>query len=156
MTAKAEGTLLIIGGAEDKDGRCLILRKFVELAGGADASVVVITAATERPDQVGRQYRDIFSRLGVGSINVVSVNNREEAVNFSRYRVIDEASGIFFTGGDQLRITGLLRGTGLDEAFHQAYKRGAVIAGTNAGASAMSITSDCSGPKSRSAGLRLG
>jgi len=135
-----QGTMVIIGGAEDKEGECRILRKFVQLSGGAQATVVVMTVATEKPAEVGGQYRRLFERLGVSRVRVLHLHSREEADSAEQAQMLGEAGGIFFTGGDQLRITSLLGGTRLDMALRQAYAAGAVVAGTSAGASAMSGT----------------
>lgn len=140
MGDKVQGTLVVIGGAEDKNGKCEILRKVAELAGGEEAKLVIITAATEMPEGVGEEYHKIFKRLGVNKIKVLNIESREEASDGKSLQVIDEASGIFFTGGDQLRITSLLGGTGVYEKLHEAYNRGVIIAGTSAGASVMSAT----------------
>ena len=115
MGDKVQGTLVVIGGAEDKNGKCEILRKVAELAGGEEAKLVIITAATEMPEGVGEEYHKIFKRLGVNKIKVLNIESREEASDGKSLQVIDEASGIFFTGGDQLRITSLLGGTGVYE-----------------------------------------
>lgn len=137
---KPAGTLVIIGGAEDKEGDCEILLRFITLAGGEDAKIVVMTTATEEPEIVGNQYRDIFQRLGVSNIDILDIPSRETANDPEPEEIITEATGIFFTGGDQLRITTMLGGTKLDSALHDAYNRGIVIAGTSAGASVMSGT----------------
>lgn len=134
------GSLVIIGGAEDKQGRCVILRKFVDLAGGDEAVVAVVTAATEDPEKVSRTYREVFGRLEVRETNIVRVERREDAFEREPLERIKRATGIFFTGGDQLRITSALGGTPLYDALYDACGRGVVIAGTSAGASAMSDT----------------
>jgi cyanophycinase len=140
MGDKVQGTLVIIGGAEDKTGRCEILRKVVELAGGEEARLVIMTAATEKPEAVGEDYRRIFKKLRVKEIEILNISSRTEA-NQNRYvQIIQNSTGIFFTGGDQLRITSLLGGTAVYQALQEAYLRGIVIAGTSAGASAMSET----------------
>jgi len=138
MGDKVEGTLLIIGGAEDKKGKCEILKRFVELAGGPNAVIIVITTATGEPDSVGREYYDIFERLGAGAIDILDLDSRKKANHPYVERVLDKATAIFFTGGDQLRITTTLGGTIANEALVRAYRRGVVIAGTSAGASAIS------------------
>lgn len=135
-----QGTLIIIGGAEDKKERCQILRTVIAKAGGADARLVVLTAATEQPGTVGAEYRYVFSRLGAEDIEIVHIADRAMASERRTIDAVEHATGIFFTGGDQLRITSTIGGTGLDTALRAAYQRGAVIAGTSAGASAMSDT----------------
>lgn len=138
--ASPRGTLIIIGGAEDKRDRCQILREVIARAGGSDARLVVLTAATEQPGAVGAEYRYVFSRLGAAEVEVVHVDDRALANDQRIVGAVGRATGVFFTGGDQLRITSTIGGTRLETALREAYARGAVIAGTSAGASAMSDT----------------
>jgi cyanophycinase len=140
LAEREHGNLVIIGGAEDKRGPCVILRQFVELAGGDEAVVAVITAATEDPDAVSRSYRDVFERLGVRELLIVRVDRRADAFEREPVDRVERASGLFFTGGDQLRITSAIGGTPLYDALYKAYEKGTVIAGTSAGASVMSDT----------------
>ncbi len=140
MGNKVNGTLLVIGGAEDKEGKCEILREFVRLAGGPGADIVIITTATLEPDRAGKKYHDLFQKLGAGTVGTLDISSREKANNRCTVEKMAKATGIFFTGGDQLRITSILGGTTANEALQKAYRRGAVIAGTSAGASVMSDT----------------
>lgn len=140
MGAKVKGNLIIIGGAEDKEGDCLILKKVVELSGGEKARIVVMTTAAENPRELGEVYDRLFKRLGVGEVDVIDIDCRERANNRALVDIIASSTGIFFTGGDQLRITSILGGTMIDEAIRQAYLKGTVIVGTSAGASVMSET----------------
>jgi cyanophycinase len=138
--SQVEGTLVIIGGAEDKQNDREILREFVRLAGGKHARIVVITVATELPVEVGSTYIQVFTELGVEDVRVLDVSNREAANMSSAVKTIEEATGVFFTGGDQIRITTLLGGTRIDAALHKGLEKGMVLAGTSAGASMMSST----------------
>lgn len=138
MEANTKGKLIIIGGAEDKEKECEILKKVVEMSGGENAKIVVMTTATELPKEVGSLYRKIFKKLGVKDIDILNINSRLDALNDEYIDLISEASCIFFTGGDQLRITSLLGGTKAYNALHTAYDKGALLVGTSAGASAMS------------------
>jgi cyanophycinase len=140
MYEKVRGTLVVIGGAEDKDDRCLILKRFVELAGGKQAKLVIVTTATVEPGVSGEVYCRLFRQLGVGDTAVLNVNTRQDARAPRVKEVLERATGIFFTGGDQLRLTSILGGTLVDDALHKAYLQGTIIAGTSAGASAMSET----------------
>jgi cyanophycinase len=150
MGDKVQGTLVIIGGAEEKNDKCEILRKVTELAGQREASLVIMTAATEMPEVVGEDYRRTFKRLGVKKTIVLNITSREEANDTNLLKCIEDATGIFFTGGDQLRITSLLGGTSAYEKLHEAYNRGVVIAGTSAGASVMSSTMIVEGDSEKS------
>ncbi|WP_371376330.1 cyanophycinase [Sporomusa aerivorans] len=134
------GSLLIIGGHEDKSGACLILRRFIDMAGGRDSRIVVIATATGQPRTVGNEYRELFSSMGASAVQIMAVANRETANQKEQAEIIKNASGIFFTGGDQLRLTSILGGSAVDAALRAVYRQGAVIAGTSAGASVMSET----------------
>jgi len=136
---KARGHMVIIGGAEDKSGDCAILREFIKLAGGRDSRLTVLSTASEDP-RSGEVYRSLFVELGAAEVSVLAVRHRAEANQQQYVSVSRESSGIFFTGGDQLRITGVLGGSKLSRALLESYHGGAVIAGTSAGASAMSET----------------
>ena len=140
MIDAAKGTLVIIGGAEDKDGQAVILRRFLELAGGEKARLAVITTATEEPEIVGKDYDRIFSRLGAKEVIHLDISTRRSAKNPGYCKMLGEVTGIFFTGGDQVRITSILGGTSVEETIRERLCHGVVIAGTSAGASAMSDT----------------
>lgn len=140
MIDAARGALVIIGGAEDKDGPAVILRRFLELAGGKRARIAVITTATEEPDSVGQDYERIFLRLGAERVMHLDISTRRSAISTSHCQMLSEMSGLFFTGGDQVRITSILGGTPVEEAIRARLNQGVVIAGTSAGASAMSDT----------------
>lgn len=135
--AKPKGLLFIIGGGEDKEGDCTILSEFVRLSGGASARLVVMTAATDLPEEVGADYRAVFKRLGAKSVNIVDVSTRQDASNPKSLALLEQATGIFFTGGDQLHVTALIGGSVMDELLHELYEKGVVIGGTSAGAAMM-------------------
>lgn len=140
MGEKSEGNLVIIGGAEDKYGKSEILKDVVNIIGGSEASLVVLTTATEKPEEVGDEYRSVFMRLGVNNIDILNVNSRDDADNEDNFQRIMNSTGIFFTGGDQLRITSILGGTKVYKALYDVYSKGVPIIGTSAGASVMSHT----------------
>lgn len=137
---KPPAPLVIVGGAEDKRGECRILREFLKLGGGPHARVLVITVATELPIDVGMEYVDVFRNLGAQDVRTFDVSDRGAANRDSVLAFIRDATCVFFTGGDQLRITKLLGGTRIDAALHQALAQGTVLGGTSAGASMMSST----------------
>lgn len=140
MSGEDTGSLLVIGGNEDKQGECVILRKFVAMAGGREARIALVTTATEHPCETGEEYRAILTELGAASVGAVTVANRQEANDKHHDEGFDNCTGIFFTGGDQLRLTSILGGSEVDAAIRRAFRRGVVIAGTSAGASVMSDT----------------
>ncbi len=129
--------LVIIGGAEDKEGDCQILREFVRRAGSTKARVVILTAATELPREVGENYIRVFQRLGAEDVRIIDTETREDASSSTALEAINKATGIFFTGGDQARITSILKGTEIDTTIHKRYSEGIVVAGTSAGAAVM-------------------
>jgi len=132
-----QGKLLIIGGAEDKEGDCKILREFLRCAGGTKAHIVIMTAATSLPGEVGDNYIRVFERLGAEDVRVLDTQTPEDANNPEYLEAIEQASGIFFTGGDQARIISCLKDTKLDAAMHKRYSEGIIIGGTSAGAAMM-------------------
>ncbi|MEH2196876.1 MULTISPECIES: cyanophycinase [unclassified Nostoc] len=129
--------LVIIGGAEDKEGDCQILRDFVRRAGGTKAYIAIMTAATELPREVGENYIRVFQRLGAENVRILDTETREDASSSTALEAINKATGIFFTGGDQARITNILKDTEIDVAIHKRFAEGIVIAGTSAGAAVM-------------------
>ena len=131
------GQLIIIGGAEDKEGECKILREFIRRAGGREAKIAVMTVATSLPGEIGLEYRDLFEKLGADIVDIVDTERREDASYSRNLEIIENATGVFFTGGDQARITEVLKDSEIDELLHQKFDRGLVIAGTSAGAAMM-------------------
>jgi cyanophycinase len=129
--------LVIIGGAEDRQGDCTILREFVRRSGGVNARIIVMTVATELPREVGEDYMRIFERLGVEDVRIVDTVEREDASSSSYLEAIEKATGVFFTGGNQARITSVLRDTDLHKLLHKRLTEGLVIGGTSAGAAMM-------------------
>ncbi len=136
--SNTRGQLVIIGGAEDKEGDCIILREFVRRAGGTKAQIVVMTAATSLPREVGDNYIRVFERLGAEDARVVDTESPRDAEDRSAIEAIEKATGVFFTGGDQARIISAIKNTPLDEAIHRRYQQeGLVVGGTSAGAAMM-------------------
>ena len=144
--AKPRGLLFIIGGGEDKEGDCTILREFVRMAGARKSRVVVMTAATDEPESLGAEYVGVFKRLGAGSVSVVDVSTRQDASDEKALEALRQATGVFFTGGDQLHVTSLIGGSRMDLLLHELYTKGVVIAGTSAGAAMMSGSMFVRGP----------
>ncbi len=138
MASTVHTSLLIIGGAEDKVGRVTILRRFVQLAGGRKARIVVIPTASSLPDEAVQTYTTIFARLGAPEVVAVNPPPRPAAAGHALVQAVDNATGVFFTGGNQLKLSQLFVGTPLADAISRAHARGAVVAGTSAGASIMS------------------
>ncbi len=131
------GTLLMIGGAEDKAGNRTILRRFVELAGKDAARIAIIATASEIYELVARTYERIFQELGAGDVHVLKLYTREQCVDEATLAHIADASGIFLTGGNQLKLMTILGGTRAATQIRRAYRAGCAVAGTSAGASAV-------------------
>ena len=131
-------TLFIIGGAEDRVGRATLLRQFVKLSGGRRARRVLAPPASASPDAVVHSYTEVFTRLGAPGVAVVNPATRQDSHDPELVALVDDATGVFLSGGSQLRLSQLLPGTPLGEALHRSHDRGAVIGGTSAGASIMS------------------
>jgi cyanophycinase len=128
---------MVIGGAEDKVRDKTILARFAHLAGGADANVVVVSTASSLGEAATETYRDLFAGLGITHVEGVRPEEREEADDPAVVKLMAEATGVFLTGGNQSRLTQVVGGTRLGDALANAHDRGAVLAGTSAGASAM-------------------
>ena len=137
--ARSHGHLVIIGGGEDKQRDMAILKRFVELAGGPSAKIVVITAASSVAGNMWETYDRAFADLGVTRHVHLHLQSRHDANDEAHINDVTDADGIFMTGGDQKRLLAIIGGTALDAAMHAALKlRGVCIGGTSAGASAMS------------------
>ncbi len=134
----AQGTVIIIGGAEDKIRNRVILGRFVALAGGADARVAVISTASSMGPEAGRLYREVFTELGAAAVRPLHAVSRAQANDEHAAGIVHDATGVFLTGGNQLRLSSMIGGTRLAEAITARFEAGAVVAGTSAGASALS------------------
>ena len=131
------GWIVPIGGAEDKESRRRILSRFVDLCGGRDADIVVIPTASRLPD-TGSKYEELFGRLDAGRATAVDFAAREDGQRDEYLRRLEDASGVFFTGGNQLRISTILGGTPAAKLIRERNAHGVHVAGTSAGASVLS------------------
>ncbi|MEM6455692.1 MAG: cyanophycinase [Acidobacteriota bacterium] len=135
------GTLIAIGGAENTGPNADVLGRFVRLCGGApDAPhgrLIVVPTASQRPES-GPEYADVFYRLGAAHVDVLAIDQRSQAEQADVLAAVDAADGVFFTGGDQLRLSSLLGGTALTERLRSRRDAGLHIAGTSAGAAFLS------------------
>jgi cyanophycinase len=131
------GWIVPIGGAEDKENSPPILRRFVELAGGAAADIVVIPTASLLRG-TGPRYERIFAELGAGSVASMDFDSRRDAEEPGRLERLGRASGIFFTGGNQLRLSTLIGGTSVAKTIRRLNAAGLPVAGTSAGAAFIS------------------
>jgi cyanophycinase len=132
------GPLMVIGGAEDKLRKPSILSDFVSASGGPDARIVVIPTASSLGDEVVDLYDVLFRKLGAGAVAACRPDTREEAHDPDLVKLVDESTGVFMTGGNQLKLSAVICGTPVGDAVVRAHRRGAVVAGTSAGASIQS------------------
>jgi cyanophycinase len=139
-TNSPKGTLIIIGGHEDKDGDAEILHEVAARTEADGKRLVVITVASQAPRELADEYRDVFGRLGVTKVEILDIRSREQATDERHVRLLKGAPVIFFTGGDQLRITSQIGDTPIYQALHTIYQEGGTIVGTSAGAAAMPET----------------
>ena len=131
------GWIVPIGGAENKENDRRILRRFVEVSGGADADIVVIPTASKM-HETGTRYEAIFRDLGAARVTVMDFDTRRDCQEANRLERLDQATGIFFTGGNQLRLTALLGGTPVAQLIRKRNASGVTVGGTSAGASILS------------------
>lgn len=151
------GPLVAIGGGEDKHGEREILREVAELVRGA-GPLVIATVASHDPETYLAEYRDCFADLGVKSMRELHLNDRTEASLDDKLAVLEGAAGLFFTGGDQLRITSQIGDTPIEHRLREMHAEGVLIAGTSAGATMMGETMLVGGPDTvsyRSCDLRI-
>jgi cyanophycinase len=146
MEKKPKGKLMIIGGAEKSDGNLQVLEALAENVRRKQGPLVIVTVASTRPHEGLDEYRAILRDLGVRSIQTLDIPSRDDAYDADNVRKVAEASGIFFTGGDQLRITSQVGDSPVYRAILDRYYDGALIAGSSAGAAAMPDTMITGGP----------
>jgi cyanophycinase len=133
-----KGRLILIGGAEDREGEMVILQQVAARARGG--RLAVITAASSEPEQMWTLYRRVFDTLGVKDVAHVQIEDRDAAYDPANAQLLKTAKVIFFTGGDQVRITSMLGGSPLCDTIRKGYEDGVTLAGTSAGTSCMSET----------------
>jgi cyanophycinase len=97
-----------------------------------------MTVASDLPKELGAEYRKVFKRLGAGEVIVVDVSRREDTLSEKAMKALEEATAVFFTGGDQLHITALMGGTEMDKLIKRRHGKGLLLGGTSAGAAMMS------------------
>ena len=140
MSEKVSGNLIIIGGAEDKEGDKEILKRVAKYIDPEKEKLIIATIATQYPEQSYQNYKEVFTKLGIKNIAKLDISTRDDAFNKENIKLINTANLLFFTGGDQLRITSMIGGTPIYNAIKELCDNGGLIAGTSAGASVMSDT----------------
>jgi cyanophycinase len=136
------GRLLVIGGNEDRDEDSMkILPHFVEMCGGKRARIVVCGTPSKSVEEKEREYKRLFEKIGAAEVYEANVLNRQGGEDEELIKQVRRATGVFFTGGDQLRLTSVVAGTPFgEEVRHRLWNEGLVVGGTSAGAAAMSST----------------
>ncbi len=126
---------MVIGGAEDKVNECDILTAFFESAGGKMSTIGILPCASQEPSVVGDRYYQIFRRMGATQVHILDIRNRNECDTDRWLQLLANCTGIFVTGGDQLRLCDLIGGSQFIASIQQRIKLGElVLAGTSAGA----------------------
>jgi cyanophycinase len=141
------GRLLLIGGGEERHPDGDVLRHFIEASGGRRARVIVCAGASNEPDETLREYRRLFTALGVAEVHAEPLPDRKAAESPELVERTERATAVFFTGGDQLKLVAALGGTAFGECVRSRLQSDAlVVAGTSAGAAAMSSVMVVGGP----------
>jgi cyanophycinase len=143
--------VMAIGGAEDKLRDRVILRAFLALAGGPRARVAIVPAASSI-EHAGERYKAIFYEMGADQVEVVYLADRADANGDAPLELLAETTGIFLTGGNQMRLAAIVGGTRMERMVRERHLGGAVVAGTSAGASILSshmVAFGASGPVPR-------
>lgn len=138
---KVTTPIVVIGGAEERGGKQEILRRFVQLSGGSKATIVVLSSASYAPEITAQVYVDVFKRMGTKSTISVTATSRDQLCDEVLSRSVGEATGLFITGGDQLRLASMVGGTPFVDVVEElAKEEKIVLAGTSAGAAVLSET----------------
>ena len=132
------GTMILIGGSEDKVGARVILSEVARRVG--DGPLVIATVASEEPERQWERYRLVFTELGVTRITHLAISEREQGLDPELAAILDDATAVFFTCGDQVKIATKIGGTALFKKLRRRFAQGTLVAGTSAGASAMGET----------------
>lgn len=155
------GPLFAIGGAEAKLRRREVLRAFLTEAGGREAVIAVVPTASSLGVEVVEVYRAVFSTLGAAEVIAVRPESRAQAHDPELVELLGRATGVFMTGGNQLKLSAYVTGTPVGDAIVAAHDRGVVVGGTSAGASILAghmiaFGSGGSTPKQRMSQLAAG
>jgi cyanophycinase len=131
------GWIVPVGGAEDKEGRAEILRRFLAVSGGDRSRIAIIPTASQL-ESTGRRYEEIFRELGAVDATALWFKTRHDAERKDWLEILDAATGVFLTGGSQLRISTVLGGTPVAKMIRRLNARGVSVGGTSAGAAILS------------------
>jgi cyanophycinase len=135
------GTLVIIGGAEDKYNERRLLRKFVSLAGEEAARILLVPVASDYPEFSADVYTQTFRNLGLQGIKVLRATSRQAVIDADAESLLEGVTGVFISGGDQMRLVSMLGGTEFARLLEERVRHTSlVLAGSSAGAAGMSAT----------------
>lgn len=138
MPQSTKTAIMVIGGAEDKVHGREILSSFFSRAGSTDARIAIIPSASREPAIIGDRYRTIFEEMGAKGIEILDIQDRHHCDDPALQSYVETCSGVFLTGGDQLRLCSLLADTPIMQTVRQRAQRGDItLAGTSAGAAVM-------------------
>ena len=141
MTSKNDnasaGFVVPIGGAENRSTKPTILKRFIQLCGGDQARIAILPTASLLSD-TGGNYQSLFRQFGVEDAVVLNVKKRLDCENPDNLEILDRATGLYITGGDQLRLATIVGGTQLGKLILRKNKNGMHVAGTSAGAAFIS------------------
>jgi cyanophycinase len=133
------GHLMIIGGAEDKYNERRLLRKFVELAGESEARILIVPVASDYPEFSADVYTQTFRNLGLQQVKVLRATSRQAVIDADAENLLEDVTGVFLSGGDQMRLVSILGGTEFARLLEERVRHSPlVLAGSSAGASGMS------------------
>jgi cyanophycinase len=136
-----KGVVVAVGGNEDKEHSLYVLRRMVSLIKKRSILIEVITTASEMPEETSKMYQRAFDKISNTTVQFMHIHTREQAEDNQYIQRLKECHIIFFAGGDQLRITSILGGTiFLKTILNKFYTEDCIVAGTSAGATAMSQT----------------
>lgn len=130
------GYIVPIGGAEARDNNPVILERFIALCGKEEASIVVIPTASQLND-TGMRYVGLFEELGAGQATSIPLKTRADCERPDYLEKLEKATGIFITGGNQLRLSTILGGTPVAQMIRRSNANGVHVGGTSAGAAIM-------------------
>jgi cyanophycinase len=150
VNKKPKGSLIIIGGHEDKDGDATILNEVSRRANEGKGGLVIVSVASNVPKEMDGEYIATFKRLGVDHVAALDLRTRADAHDPKNVETLVKASVVFFTGGDQLRITSQIGDSPVYRCMYDLHLNGGTIVGTSAGAAAMSETMLIAGPSDES------
>lgn len=135
------GHLVIIGGAEDKYNERRILHKFIAAAGGRDASILIVPVASDYPEFSADVYTQTFRNLGLQRVKVLRATSRQAVIDADSEELLADVTGVFISGGDQMRLVSILGGTEFARLLEERVRHSPlVLAGSSAGAAGMSAT----------------